>query len=105
MPRQKFEFRCTECDKYFDINLNTALEGNYRVHCPNCGHIHYRKVDKGRITDVRFTNEPERNNIFIIEDIVPMKSSCRDFKTEKPEDFSEHGFLSRLWHEKFSARV
>ena len=111
MPRQKFEFQCTECNKIFDFNLNLALNGNYRIHCPNCGHIHYRVIEKGKITDTRF---PDRSETILIEDICPMKASCRDFRKTKPEDYYEHvakpedapgaaqGFMTRLWREKFS---
>lgn len=98
MPRQSFEFRCTECGKYFDVVLNTSLNGEYRIHCPKCNHIHYRKLKDGQITEDRFdTNK----NSFLIEDIYPMKSSCRDEKKEKPEmvEHTGKGFLSRLWAE------
>lgn len=114
MPRQKIEFQCTECHKIFDFNLNIGLNGNYRVHCPNCGHVHYRQVKEGKITDTRF---PDNHESILIEDIQPMKASCRDFKKETresvayyvqtPEDvpMAAFGFLRRLWEEKFSARV
>lgn len=99
--RVKFEFSCTSCGKYFDFKLNIALNGNYRIHCPNCGHIHYRQVNDGKITDTRF---PENDDKLLIEDIMPMKASCRDFQTEKFEDLSDDakGFMHRLWSEKFS---
>lgn len=100
MPRVKKEFLCTECHKYFDIKLNMSLDGNYRVHCPNCGHVHYRTVKKGVITDTRF---PDNHESILVEDIYPMKSSCRDFQEEKPEDSEVSGnFLRQLWKERFS---
>jgi DNA-directed RNA polymerase subunit RPC12/RpoP len=101
MPRQLFEFQCTECQKIFDFNLNTSLNGNYRIHCPNCGHIHYRTVKDGKITNDRF---PQNDCKILIEDIVPTKSSCRDISKEKPEHVSvkPKGFIHRLWKEKFS---
>lgn len=96
MPRKTFEFYCTECKKYFDVKLNTSLDGNYRIHCPNCDHIHYRKVESGKITDVRFTDCKDH---ILIEDIRPMKSSCRDYQKEKYEDVSPDlsGFMKRAW--------
>ena len=101
MARQKFEFYCSSCGKYFDFKLNTSLDGNYRIHCPSCGHIHYRTVEKGRITDKRF---PENDNKILIEDIKPMKSSCRDIQQETYLDNVQSckGFLSRLWKERFA---
>jgi predicted nucleic acid-binding Zn-ribbon protein len=104
MPRQLMEFQCTNCQKVFDFKLNTSLNGNYRIHCPNCGHIHYRTVKDGKITDQRF---PENDSKILIEDIVPTKSSCRDVTKEKREDhsFDGKGFLHRLWKEKFSEAI
>jgi len=95
MARQKFEFRCTECQKYFDFVLNTSLNGDYRIHCPNCGHVHYRTIKKGEITETRHG----KGDSILIEDIYPMKSSCRDTKKEKPELVGQKrkNFLSRLW--------
>lgn len=104
MARVKHEFYCTNCYKYFDVKLNMSLEGNHRVHCPNCDHVHYRTVSKGKITDTRFT----RNDCpILVDDIYPMKASCRDFQKEKVEDVAdtEAGFMRRLWSEKFAARV
>jgi len=103
MPRVKFEFHCSGgCSKYFDFKLNTALNGNYRLHCPNCGHVHFRIVRNGKITEGRFTDSP---GDMLIDDIYPMKSSCRDYQkeTEKDLDTSKgESFIHRLWREKFS---
>lgn len=104
MPRQLFEFSCTNCPKIFDFKLNTSLDGNYRIHCPNCGHTHYRVLKKGKITDQRF---PDNDDQILYEDIKPMKSSCRDFTKETYEDNTEEraGFFKRLWTERHSLEV
>lgn len=100
MPHVKKEFYCTECHKYFDIKLNMSLDGNYRIHCPNCNHIHYRMVKKGVITDTRF---PDNHESVLVEDIYPMKSSCRDVQKETEKDSVVSGnFLYQLWKERFS---
>jgi len=93
------QFHCTSCSKYFDINLNVALNGSYRIHCPLCNHIHYRNVMDGKITEVRFTRDSTSP---LIEDIYPMKSSCRDHNTDKDGDLAltDESFLHRRWKEK-----
>jgi len=100
MPRVKTEFMCTQCQKYFDIMMNISLNGNYRIHCPCCGHVHYRMVREGLITDERF---PVNDSVILYEDIVPMKSSCRDKSKEteldSPVSPRPEGFLHRLWKE------
>jgi len=108
VSKVKYEFQCTNCQKYFDVKLNISLNGNYRIHCPNCQHIHYRKVEEGKITDTRFT---ENDDKILIEDIWPMKASCRDFQKDTYKDLDQNspeagaGFMHRLWTEKFSAHV
>jgi len=98
MPMTKTEFMCTNCQKYFDVPMNTSLNGNYRIHCPLCGHVHYRTVKDGDITDTRF---PQNDSVILYEDILPMKSSCRDFSKETDLDGarSAEGFVRRLWKE------
>jgi DNA-directed RNA polymerase subunit RPC12/RpoP len=106
MPKVKHEFYCTECSKYFDIKLNMGLDGNYRIHCPNCGHVHYRAVSQGKITEQRF---PHNECKILIEDIRPMRSSCRDSQTETELDSeyntSTKGFMHRLWAERHSCKL
>jgi len=103
MPREVFEFHCTECFKYFDIKLNTNLNGSFRIHCPNCNHIHYRSLNNGNITSERFSNNKDKDSD-LFEDIFPMKSCCRDIQKEKHEEctFDGNGFLKRLWKSRFS---
>jgi len=100
----KHEFYCSgSCRKYFDFVLNEELNGSYRIHCPNCGHIHYRNVVNGVISEDRFTDSPES---LLIEDITPMKSSCRDIPKETilDADHNPEGFMYRLWREYFAER-
>ena len=106
MAKVKHEFYCDECSKYFDIKLNMNLDGNYRIYCPNCGHVHYRAVSKGRVTDKRF---PDNDREILIEDIRPMKSSCRDEQTEQENDSYQvettKGFMHRLWTDRHSGKL
>ncbi len=105
--RQVHEFYCQVCKKYFDVKLNMSLNGNHRVHCPNpkCGHIHFRKIKGGQITEDRFFDNCQ--NEIIVDDLRPMEASCRDYQKETREEClpTTDGFLKRLWKEKFSARV
>ena len=124
MAKVKHEFQCSECLKFFDVKLNTALNGNYRIHCPNCKHIHYRKIEKGKITIHRFDTHSHAHSLndILIEDIRPMKASCRDFRTETHEEALSivenpaaailenkeayaAGLMSNLLKEKFSGRM
>lgn len=98
--RIKVEFYCQECKKFFDFKLNMSLNGNVRVHCPNCLHVHYRKIENGVITEGRFDRYDQSP---IIEDLRPMKASCRDFQNQKAVVAgTERKPLHELWHELFS---
>ena len=69
--RIEAEFWCGECRHYIYVKLNTGLEGNHIVVCPQCGHKHYRLVKCGVITSDRF-NESQP----LVDEIIPMKSAA-----------------------------
>lgn len=69
--RVEVEFWCTNCSHYLYIKLNTSLDGNHIVVCPQCDHKHYRLVKNGIITGDRY-NEGEA----IADEIIPMKSAA-----------------------------
>lgn len=106
MPRVKYEFNCTNCPAIFDVKLNINMRGNYRVHCPGCGHIHYRQIVNGKITDTRFD---DNQNSILIDDIYPMASAIKEKSEEIKEDMeychSEKGFFHRLWADKLSGDI
>ena len=52
MERQ--ELWCHECDKYVQFDIDTELNGNHVIICPDCGHEHCRVVKNGVITNVRW---------------------------------------------------
>jgi hypothetical protein len=101
MAKIKNDFICTECKRCFSFSLDTDLNQNYRIYCPLCGHIHYRRIENGIITDTRFTGSEEG---ILVEDIRPLKSSCRTSVGDIDKDsyfyhIPEEGFLHRLWKE------
>jgi len=101
MSTSKNVFFCPECDKYFLFHLSLTLNQNYRIHCPNCGHTHYRKVENGVITEVRIMDNLEEA---FVADIRPLKSSRMDYGTDTDKDSYFYyrpgeGFLYRLWKE------
>jgi DNA-directed RNA polymerase subunit RPC12/RpoP len=101
--RLKVEFYCQECKKYFDFKLNMLLNGNIRIHCPNCDHVHFRQIKDGLITETRFDRNDQSP---IIEDLRPMKASCRDIQIQTVVTAGkERRPLHELWHELFSANV
>jgi hypothetical protein len=69
------EFYCSACYGYVYVKLNTVLEGNHVVNCPNCGHKHYRFIKDGLITDCRFHDGHN-----IADEIVPMRSAWQKEK-------------------------
>jgi hypothetical protein len=101
MNRIKNDFICTECKNCFSFSLDSELNQNYRIHCPICGHIHYRRIEDGIISDIRFTGVEEG---ILAEDIRPLRSSCIDSVEDTDKDsyfyhIPQEGFLHRLWKE------
>ena len=55
---QRQELACTDCRKIFRFSLDFELDGNHEIKCPGCGHIHYRVIIDGKITEERFNQNP-----------------------------------------------
>lgn len=53
---ERQELYCHNCDRYVQFDLDTELEGNHILNCPNCGHEHCRVVHNGQITDQRWAS-------------------------------------------------
>lgn len=53
---KRTEVYCHECNRYFAVELNYNLNGNHKIRCPNCGHIHYRVIEKGIVTGERYNS-------------------------------------------------
>src|SRR3954465_1127380 len=64
--KQRTEISCHNCpgEKVFIATLDYSINGNHKIVCPRCGHIHYRTIKDGKITDARWTNTvPEGETI------------------------------------------
>lgn len=56
MAIRRQEIYCHECGNYVQFTLDDELDGEHILTCPVCGHLHYRYVDRGRITDQRWAS-------------------------------------------------
>ena len=51
---ERQELYCHGCGNYVQFDVDMSLNGNHELTCPVCGHIHYRVVQNGRITEERW---------------------------------------------------
>jgi len=51
---ERQELYCHNCGKYVQFSIDTELDGNHVLTCPDCGHEHCRVVRHGRVTDIRW---------------------------------------------------
>ena len=51
---QRQELHCPECNGTYRFDLDFELDGDHEVVCPGCGHTHYRVIENGKITEVRY---------------------------------------------------
>lgn len=76
-------FDCTECHKQIVALLDYGLDGNHIVECPHCGHEHCRVIEKGKITEERWSSrygaDKERDGIRARRvwkhNVLPMEAS------------------------------
>ena len=48
------ELNCTECGGHVRFEMDFELDGNHEIKCPECGHLHYRVIKDGQVTDDRW---------------------------------------------------
>ena len=72
------EFYCGECQGYFRVKLNIALNIGVEMVCPKCGHKHHRYIKNGVIYENgRDTNTPKE------EICPPLSAYSKEPLTEK----------------------
>lgn len=59
----KTSMRCTNCTKGFVAELDFGIDGDHEILCPHCGHEHCRRIEKGRITDFRWSTRPHTERV------------------------------------------
>ena len=52
--KERQEIFCHNCEKWVQFDIDTSLDGNHVLECPNCGHEHCRVVKNGVITGDRW---------------------------------------------------
>lgn len=50
------EEKCSECSKVIVAKIDFDVNGNHRIICPHCGHIHFRVIKDGVMTGDRFSH-------------------------------------------------
>lgn len=83
---------CHECSKQFVALLDYSIEGNHIVECPNCGHEHCRVIEKGKVTEDRWSSrhgsDKDRDGIKVRRvwkhnDLAMQTSSASNFIRER----------------------
>lgn len=46
---------CSECKKTIVAKIDFDLNGNHRIVCPHCGHVHFRVIKDGKMTGDRWS--------------------------------------------------
>lgn len=76
------DLHCHNCSRGFIAELDFDIDGEHVVECPHCGHYHYRKIEKGRITESRWSSDNRPPNDESIRcrrvwkhDVLKMKTS------------------------------
>ena len=79
------DIRCTECHKNFVARLDFDIDGNHKILCPHCGHIHWRVIKAGVITEDRWNRgahvfvEVSKRNVWKHNDLHIETTSAAEF--------------------------
>ena len=94
--KEPFEFYCEGgCRGYTILHLDIEIDECIIFKCPgpNCGHEHYRRMEKGQITTKRHSTMKDDNRVHLIEPTkAAFSKEARLGKLQK-----EKGFIGNLW--------
>lgn len=66
------ELYCHCCSRYVQFDVDMELNGYHVLTCPVCGHLHYREVVNGEITENRWgsSNAAIATNSFPVTNVT-----------------------------------
>jgi predicted Zn finger-like uncharacterized protein len=91
------DLECTECHRVFVVVLDLGIDGNHRVRCPYCRHLHWRLVKDGHVTDVRWTVADGQQTVDA-EEIIKLGGVTAEVTEASPVST----FLHQLWVDRFT---
>jgi len=90
---ERQELYCTECHRYVQFDLEMDGDGDYEIACPNCQHLHYRKVINGLVSEERWRSSS--NYISASNTTYSITSTYTTYATAATTDSSV--FLYEAW--------
>ncbi len=90
--RVRTDLYCHSCSKNFTASIDFNLDGNHEIHCPWCGHIHYRKINAGVVTGDRFDSDAKTH---VIGKRSVWKSATQPIYSSTASHFIREAFLNR----------
>ena len=91
------EEKCSECRKVIVAKINFDINGNHRIVCPHCGHVHFRVIKDGKMTGDRWSYKdiPEDAERWVDAPTESMWSNeTLDVKTTSAHQHIRERFLS-----------
>lgn len=92
---QRQELACTNCNRYVQFNMDFALDGNHEITCPKCGHVHYRVVRDGKITEDRW--QSSAGATYTVGGITASTSSYLTIAASSTTGNISAMYMSDLW--------
>lgn len=88
---------CHNCSGQFVARINYDLDGDHRIVCPRCGHVHFRTIVKGVMTQTRWSPKDGHSRQRCIE--TPTEKCWRDeehdITTTTPSEYIRKRFIDR----------
>jgi DNA-directed RNA polymerase subunit RPC12/RpoP len=75
------DMHCHMCSKDFIAIIDFNLAGDHQIECPHCGHIHYRAIKDGKVTESRYSYDDRPRQISDAEDRNLWKAKTQPIAT------------------------
>lgn len=86
---------CHSCGGKFVAKLNYDIDGDHRIVCPRCRHIHYRTITKGVVTETRWKDRPPEETMTDVPTELYWRDTALEIETTTPAEHIRSRFLKR----------
>jgi len=94
---ERQELYCHACRRYVQFDIDTSIDGNYVIVCPNCKHEHYRVVKNGIITEDRWGSTNNLSSYMMVNVATMTTSQNSTFSLYSRGTYNASIFLYMSW--------
>lgn len=94
--KTRTDLYCHNCSNNFIAELDFDINGDHKIQCAYCSHIHYRKIQDGKITEARWSSDNDSRSDNSYPALKVWKSDVIVAQTSSASHFMRSRWLEKM---------